>query len=138
MVAALGNARDELAQIQRAAEIKIGAARANVILVQSRLDEFRTGLVREHVEAWRQHAGVLRQKAAEAGDETTVVAVRAERPGLGDSFEPKLEYIRNLLAAEADQADQTVTWLEGYLLRGDSLAGADLELLVSQLAPLPA
>jgi hypothetical protein len=137
LVAELESARDALIQVQRAAEINVAAARGAVLVAQGRMDEFRRSLVREHVEAWRQRAGVLRQRAVEAGDETTIVAVAVQGVLDGARMEPRLEYVRNLLQAEADQADQTTSWLEGYLARGDSLAGESLALLVSQLEPLP-
>jgi hypothetical protein len=40
LVAELTNARDRLAQVQRAAEIEMAAARAEVVAVQGRVDEF--------------------------------------------------------------------------------------------------
>ena len=39
------------------------------------------------------------------------------RPGLRNLVKPVLRYRRDLLADEADQADQHAAWIEGYLLR---------------------
>lgn len=51
--------------------------------------------------------------------------------------EPRLAFVRNVLADEAAQADARAAHLEGYLLRGDALGGESLAVLVSQLEPLP-
>jgi hypothetical protein len=60
----------------------------------------------------------LRLEAAECGDETVVTTVR-RFGGLGDSLvdEPRLEFKRNQLNTEADQADATAEWLSSQLLR---------------------
>ena len=87
--------------------------------------------------AWRQHAEELRRRAAEAGDDTTVVTVHVFRPD-GARTEPRLEYLRNTLSDEAARADGTAAQLEGRLSAGDELnSGESLALLVSQLEPLP-
>jgi hypothetical protein len=57
--------------------------------------------------------------------------------GVDDATEPKLVFVRNQLTAEADQADARAAWLDGYLQRGDALAGDVLAVLVGQLEPLP-
>jgi hypothetical protein len=96
-------------------------------------------LVRDHADVWRNHAVELRRQAEGCGDETVVVAVRRFL-GEGDSdAEPQLRYKRVVLAEDAAAADGLMGWahLEGYLARGDALAGESLALLVTQLEPLP-
>jgi hypothetical protein len=138
LVAALENARDELAQVQLAAEIKVTAAQGEVTLAQSRLDEWRRGLVDEHAAVWRTHAERLRQQAEETDElETTVVKVHVFG-GQGDRVEPQLVFVRTQLLEQADQSDARATHLEARLAIGDALnAGESLALLVSQLEPLP-
>ena len=105
---------------------------------QSHVYEFRIGLVREHANAWRQHAEELRRQAAEAGDATQVVSVAVQGGSDGARMEPRLEFTRNVLADEAARADGRADWLNGYLARGDALSGESLAILLTQLQPLPA
>jgi hypothetical protein len=137
LVAELTNARDRLVQVQRAAEIELAAARAEVVKAQGAVDKFRVGLVREHADAWRGHAEDWRRRAAAAGDETTVVSVAVQGGLDGTRMEPRLQFTRNVLSDEADAADQRAEWLDGYLQRGDALQGDALAVLVGQLEPLP-
>jgi hypothetical protein len=118
LLAELGDAQDRLTQAEVAAEHAISAARSKVNLAQSRLDQHRLGLLTEHAQAWRAHAEDLRRQAAESGDETVVVTVR-RFGGMGDSLvdEPRLEFKRNQLNIEADQADAKAGWLANQLLR---------------------
>jgi hypothetical protein len=63
-----------------------------------------------------------------------VVPVRTFRPGLRDSVEPKLVYVREVLADEADQADARAQLLSDYLLRGrDGLDSATLARMAAEL-----
>ena len=66
-----------------------------------------------------------------------VVSVAVQGGLEGSRFEPRLTFVLNVLSDEADQADRRADWLDGYLARGDQLAGADLERLCSQLEALP-
>jgi hypothetical protein len=133
----LGTAQDKLIQAELAAEVAISAARGAVTVAQSRVDEFRTGLVREHAEAWRAHAELLRQRAVDAGDETTVTSVAVQGGLDGARMEPRLAFVRNVLGDQADRADATASHLQGYLLRGNGLTSEALATLVGQLGPLP-
>jgi hypothetical protein len=78
----------------------------------------------------------LREQAAAAGDETTVVSVTVSGGLDGPRVEPRLEYLRNTLADEAAAADAKADWLDSYLLRGDGLDSASLARLVGELEPM--
>jgi hypothetical protein len=110
----------------------VAAARTRVVAAQSQVDEFRIGLVCEHAAAWREHAARVREGAAAAGDETTVVSVAVQGNLDGASVEPQLRYKRVVLAEEAAQAEARAAHLQGYLQRGDALAGESLAVLVGQ------
>ena len=137
LVAELENARSNLLRTESEASAAVAAARGQVTAAQSRVDEFRIGLVREHAQAWRAYAEELRRQADDCGDETVIVPVD-RFGGHGDSVEaePQLRYRRVVLAEEAAAADGKAAWLEGYLLRGHALTSQDLAVLVSQLKPL--
>ena len=137
LVAELESARSELVRIEREASAAVAAARSRVVVAQSRVDVFRRDLVAQHATAWRRHTVVLRERAVEAGDATQVVSVAVSGGLEGSRMEPRLTFVRNVLSDEAAAADRQADWLSGYLLRGDQLAGSDLERLVSQLEPLP-
>jgi hypothetical protein len=137
LVAALEMARGELIRVEGEAATAVGDARSSVTLAQSRLDVFRRDLIRSHAAEWRRHAERLRLRAAESGDETTVVSVMVQGGVDGARMEPRLEFTRNVLADQAARADATASHLEGRLLAGDALAGESLALLVTQLEPLP-
>jgi hypothetical protein len=138
LIAALESARSELLRIEGEAAAMVAAARTQVVAAQSRVDEFRVGLVREHAAAWREHAQRLREQAEGVGDETVVVPVR-RFGGQGDlvEAEPQLRYRRAVLLEQSDAAAQHASWLDGYLQRGVALTSQDLAVLVSQLEPLP-
>jgi len=85
----------------------------------------------------RTHAEDLRRQAVAAGDATTVVPIQV-LGGVNRTYtESKLVFTRSLLADEAVRADGRAQHLESRLAAGDGLAGADLQLLCSQLEPLP-
>jgi hypothetical protein len=137
LVADLETAREALLRSEREASAAVAAARGQVAAAQSRVDEFRVRLVREHAAAWRERAQRLRREAEDAGDSTIVVPVRTVGGLDGDSVEPQLRYRRAVLLESAGQADRRSTWIDGDLARGDALDSQALAALVSQLDPLP-
>jgi hypothetical protein len=133
LVAGLESARGELLRVEAEASAAVAAARGNVAVAQSRVDELRRGLVEEYSRAWRVHAEQLRQEAEDAGDETlTVPVVRYGGPD-GAVETPELRYRRVVLAEEAAAADQKASWLDGYLARGDALDSQTLSGLVAEM-----
>ena len=104
----------------------MASAQGRISAAQGAVDEFRRGLFQSHAAAWRRHAERLRQRAAESGDATTIVSVIVRGGQDGARTEPRLEFIRNVLKDEADQADQTAALYESWVSAGfDSEGLAD-------------
>jgi hypothetical protein len=138
LLAALAQSQSELVRVEQEAATVVGRARGKVSEAAGRLDEHRRGQVRANAAAWRTRAQELRQQAEAAGDETVVERVVVLGGMGGGEVEPRLRFKSAVLLEEAATADTRAEHLEGRLSVGDALNGAELEVLVSQLEPLPA